>query len=207
MNAGWGRAAVLTRSVEAIRPGWPELGMGDARIYPDGVISSAMRWLDRVWLRRILAGIGRRHRLLTCTRSRPQAVDGADKATRRGHAARAPSADAEQPRRRCRAAGAGQRLCAHRPGVASGSRSEAVREGKNPASRGRVIWCDPVKRGGRAWGLDVRSFTGTGRDASDRGRLIRLIWRNFAAGVAASDIRRASGPAPGTPQQRSHPRA
>ena len=73
MNRGWGRAAVLTRWVEAIRPGWPELGIGDARIYPDRVISSAMPWLDRVWLRRILAGLGRRHRLLTCTRWRPHA--------------------------------------------------------------------------------------------------------------------------------------
>jgi hypothetical protein len=56
------------RSVPAGR----QLGMGDARIYPDGLISSAAQ-LDRVRLRRILAGLGRRHRLLTRTRSRPEA--------------------------------------------------------------------------------------------------------------------------------------
>jgi hypothetical protein len=55
------------RSVPAGR----QLGMGDARIYPDGLISSAAQ-LDRVRLRRILAGLGRRHRL-TRTRYRPQA--------------------------------------------------------------------------------------------------------------------------------------
>ena len=69
MNRGRGeRASLPTRWAEAIRPGWPQLGMGDARLYPDGLISSAMRRLDGVRLRRTLASLAPRHRLLTRTR-------------------------------------------------------------------------------------------------------------------------------------------
>ena len=76
--------------------------------------------------------------------------------------ATAPRLMPSSPAARDRAAGAGERLCAHRPGVPSGTRSEAVCVGTNPAYRGRVILCDPVKRGGGAWALDMRSCTGPG---------------------------------------------
>lgn len=56
------------RWAEAIRSGWPQLGMGDACLYSYGLISSAMGMLDRVRLRRTNASLAPRRGLLTRTR-------------------------------------------------------------------------------------------------------------------------------------------